>query len=109
MTGSLHLYGTLTTVLGSHQNWLDVRHLKTLAWMMVGLIESGLISLTEWAPYVHSRAKYAQSIVRRFRRWLENERIKEHQLYGPLIRQALAEWGQHKLYLVLDTSLLWGK
>ena len=109
MTGSLHLYSTLTTVLGSYQNWLDVRHLKTLAWMMVGLIESGLISLTEWAPYVHSRAKYAQSIVRRFRRWLENDRIKEHQLYGPLIQQALAEWGQHKLYLVLDTSLLWGK
>jgi hypothetical protein len=109
MTGSLQLYSTLTTVLGGHQNWLDVRHLKTLAWMMVGLIESGLISLTEWVPYIHSRAKFAQSTVRRFRRWLDNDRIEEHKLYGPLIQQALAEWGQNTLYLALDTSMLWGK
>ena len=109
MTGTLQLYSTLTTVLGSHQNWLDARHLKTLAWMMVGLIESGLISLTEWAPYVHSRAQIAQSTVRRFRRWLDNDRIEEHKLYGPLVQQALVEWGQHKLYLALDTSMLWGQ
>lgn len=109
MTGSWQLYSTLTTVLSGHQNWLDVRHLKTLAWMMVGLIESGLISLTEWTPYVHSRAKYAQSTVRRFRRWLDNDRIEEHKLYGPLIQQALAEWGENALYLALDTSMLWGK
>ena len=109
MTGTLQLYSTLTTVLGGHQNWLDVRHLKTLAWMMVGLIESGLISLTEWVPYVHSRATYAQSSVRRFRGWLDIDRIEEHKLYGPLVQQALAEWGQHKLYLALDTSMLWGQ
>ena len=109
MENTLRLYSTLVVVLSSHQNWLDVRHLKTLAWMMVGLLESGLISLTEWAPYVHSRAKYAQSTVRRFRRWLDNGRIKEHKLYGPLIRQALAEWGSSKLYLALDTSMLWNQ
>jgi len=109
MENTPRLYSTLVVVLGHHQNWLDVRHLKTLAWMMVGLIETGLISLTEWAPYVHSRAEYAQSTVRRFRRWLDNGRIKEHSLYGPLIREALLEWGQTKLYLALDTSMLWGK
>ena len=32
-----------------------------------------------------------------------------HSLYGPLIQQALAEWGERKLYLALDTSMLWGK
>ena len=75
--------------------------------MMVGLIPSGKISLTAWVPYVHSRAVYAQSTVRRFARWLENERIDVHALYGPLIQQALAEWGNHVLYLALDTSTLW--
>ena len=34
---------------------------------------------------MHSRAVYAQSTVRRFARWLENERIAVHALYGPLI------------------------
>lgn len=107
MENTPRLYNTLIDVLSQHRNWLDRRHMKTLAWMMVGLIESGLISLTGWAPYVVSRAEYAQSTVRRFDRWLDNERIEVHALYGPLIQQALAEWGEATLYLALDTTLLW--
>ena len=41
-----HLYDTLVLVLSQHAKWVDQRHLKTLAWMMVGLIQSGWISLT---------------------------------------------------------------
>jgi hypothetical protein len=103
MENPLRLYHTLVHVLCKHRNWLDVRHLKTLAWMMTGLIQSSKISLTAWAPYVHGRAVYAQSTVRRFMRWLNNPRIEVHSLYGPLIQQALAEWGRCKLYLALDT------
>jgi len=40
-------------------------------------------------------------------RWLDNTRIDVHPLSGPLIQQALAEWGTNVLYLALDTSLLW--
>jgi hypothetical protein len=97
----------MVEVLSQHRKWLDVRHVRTLAWMMVGLIQSGLISLTAWAPYVDSRAKYAQSTVRRFRRWLDNQNIEVLHLYGPLIRQAISEWGENTLYLALDTSMLW--
>ena len=107
MEGTPRLYETLVQVLSQHQNWVDLRHLKTLAWMLVGLIPSGKISLTAWVPYVHSRAVYAQSRVRRFARWLENDRIDVHALYGPLMQQALAEWGNQLLYLALDTSTLW--
>jgi len=107
MEGTPRLYDTLVQILSQHQNWVDLRHLKTLAWMIVGLLQSGKIGLTAWAPYVHSRAVYAQSSVRRFARWLENERIAVHALYGPLMQQALAEWGSHLLYLALDTSTLW--
>jgi DDE family transposase len=107
MGGTPHLYDTLVQVLSQHQNWLDLRHLKTLAWMIVGLMQSGQIGLTAWAPYVHSRAVYAQSRVRRFARWLENHRIDVHALYGPLMQQALTEWGSNLLYLALDTSTLW--
>ena len=60
MENTPRLYDTLVLVLSQHRNWLDIRHLKTLAWMMVGLIESQVISLTKWVPYVHSRAQYAQ-------------------------------------------------
>jgi hypothetical protein len=46
MEGTPRLYHTLVQVLSQHENWLDRRHLKTLAWMVVGLIQSGPISLT---------------------------------------------------------------
>ena len=38
MESTPRLYDTLVDVLGQHQNWLDLRHLKTLAWMTVGLM-----------------------------------------------------------------------
>ena len=79
------LYETLLRVLGQHANWLDLRHRKTLAWMMVGLICSKTVSLGAWTPFVVSPAQYAQSLVRRFRRWLDNNRITVEPLYGPLI------------------------
>jgi hypothetical protein len=44
--------------------------------------------------------------VRRFDRWLPNQRIEGQQVYGRLIQQAVAEWGTHALYLALDTSTL---
>jgi len=75
--------------------------------MMVGLIHSGWINLTAWAPYVVSRAQYAQSTVRRFRRWLDNDKIDALALYGPLIEQALGQWGEPVLSVALDTSMLW--
>jgi Transposase DDE domain len=107
MENTPYLYDTLVHVLRQHRNWLDLRHLKTLAWMMVGLIHSGQIGLCAWAPYVVSRACYSQSTVRRFRRWLDNDRIEVHALYGPLIQQALVGWGDKTLYVALDTSMLW--
>ena len=75
MENTPHLYNTLMQVLGQHPTWVDRRHLQTLAWMMVGLIHAGWISLTAWAPYTVSRAQYAQSTVRRFRRWLDKAKI----------------------------------
>ena len=88
MENAPHLYDTLVLVLCQHTTWVDQRHLTTLAWMMVGLIHSGWIRLTAWAPYVVSRARDAQSTVRRFRHWLDNDKIDVLALYGPLIQHA---------------------
>jgi hypothetical protein len=107
MENTPHLYNTLVQVLSQQATWLDQRHLKSLAWMMVGLMHSGWISLTAWAPYVVGRAQYAQSTVRRFRRWLDNDKIDVLSLYGPCIQQALVGWGEQALYVALDTSMLW--
>lgn len=103
------LYSGLVELWGQAGQWRDVRHLHTLAWMVVGLIEAGCVSLTAWVPFVNGRARYAQSTQRRFARWLQNPRVEAHPLYAPLIRQALTEWGKHRVYLALDTTMLWSR
>ncbi len=109
MKNTPNMYNTLFQILSQHKHWLDIRHLHTLTWMLVGLINSKTISLPEWAPFVDSRAVFAQSTVRRFSRWLHNEKIKTNELYAPIIRDALAKWGKHTLYIALDTSMLWNE
>ena len=107
MESTALLYQTLVQVLGCHSNWLDVRHFKTLAWMINGVILSGKISLGEWAVFVQARAQYPASVIRRFRRFLDNKRIEVHPLYAPLFAQALQGWDHKTVYVALDTSLLW--
>ena len=107
MENTPYLYDTLLGVLGQHAKWFDLRHRKTLAWMMVGLICAKTVSLGAWAPYVVGRAQYAQSLVRRFRRWLDNNRIQVEPLYGPLIEQALVSWMGKRVSVALDTSMWW--
>lgn len=109
MENTPRLYCELVALLGQHGKWRDIRHLYTLLWMVVGLIHSGGVSLTAWVPFVSSRARYAQSTQRRFARWLQNARIEVHCLYAPLIQQAVAAWGNHTLYLALDTTMLWNR
>jgi len=103
------LHSELMELFGQPGQWRDVRHLQTLAWMVVGLIQSGCINLTTWVPFVHGRARYAQSTQRRFARWLGNPRVEVHELYAPLIEHALPEWGKPTLYLALDTSMVWNQ
>jgi Transposase DDE domain len=109
MEKSPRLYRELRELLSQPGHWHDVRHVQTFAWMVSGLIQAECVNLTTWVPFVQSRAQYAQSTQRRFRRWLGNRRIEVAPLYGPLIEQALQEWGKHTLYLALDTSLLWNQ
>jgi hypothetical protein len=107
MENTPYLSDTLLGVLGQHAKWFDLRHRKPLAWMMGGLMCAKTVSLGAWAPYVVGRAQYAQSLVRRFRRWLDNKRIQVEPLYGPLSEQALVSWMGKRVYVALDTSLLW--
>ena len=87
----------------------DARHLSTLCWMVCGLLGSGWIALDEWVPFMAGRAVYAQSTVRRFRRWLSNPRVDALRLYAGLVRGALAGQSDKRLYVALDTTVLWNQ
>lgn len=101
------LYHQLCDLLGQSSEWADQRHLKTLIWMVIGLICSECINLTKWRIYVRTRAKFAQSHQRRFSRWLHNSRINVQRLYSPLIASALRNWGESEITLIEDTTMLW--
>jgi hypothetical protein len=46
-------------------------------------------------------------MVRRFRRWLDNDQLDGVSLYGPFMAPALAEWDTQGLYVALDPSMWW--
>ena len=48
-----------------------------------------------------------RSTVRQFTRWLKHKRVAVPALDGPLLQQALAEGGEPRGYLALDTSMFW--
>jgi hypothetical protein len=87
--------------------WQDARHLQTLCWMMIGMIQSQNVHLNGFGLYVKSRAQVAQSHQRRFRRWLSNRRIDAVAAHQALTRQALSQWQSERLYLSLDTTVVW--
>lgn len=109
MSNSTHLYGQLLGFLRQYSLASDLRHLKALGWMVSGLICSGQLSLSAWEPYVPSRATKAQSVERRWQRFLVNGRIRVTALYVPLVLAALSGWKGHRLYLALDTTVLWDR
>ena len=101
------LYDQLHELLGQSMCWADQRHLKTLVWMVIGLVCSECINLTKWGIYIRTRAKFAQSHQRRFSRWLHNPRINVQRLYSKLIQNAIADWAEPSLTVIEDTSMLW--
>lgn len=100
------LYETLLNLL-QHAPWRDRRPLLTLAWMVMGLLSSGWIALSEWTPFVVGRALLAQSTERRFGRWLSNPRIDVLHLYAALPRPVLGDCPDRRLLVVLDTTVPW--
>ncbi|MEM8831991.1 MAG: transposase [Cyanobacteria bacterium P01_G01_bin.19] len=109
MSRSTLLYHQLLSLLSQYSKYRDFRHLKALAWMINALICSSKINLSEWESYVISRANQAQSIERRWQRFVHNNRIKVKSLYIPLVMAAISNGCKQRLYLALDTTVLWNR
>lgn len=108
MAPTSRLYHALNEYLSQCQDlWCDVRHLQTLCWMIIGILQSQSVHLNGFGVHVVSRATYAQSHQRRFRRWLSNRRIDTAAVHHMLMAQALSAWGKNRIYLSLDTTMVW--
>lgn len=101
------LFKNLTQFLGETGiRFPDLRLTLTFVWAVVGLLLSESIHLNQWALFRPGAAK-AASKERQLSRWLHNERIRPLLVYRPLIKQVLTAWEGQKLYLALDTTVLW--
>jgi len=108
MAPTSRLYHALHDYLSQCQDlWRDVRHLQTLCWMIIGILQSQNVHLNGFGVHVVSRATYAQSHQRRFRRWFSNRRIDVTGVHQALIAQSLCQWGKNRIYLSLDTTMVW--
>jgi predicted P-loop ATPase len=60
MSPTSRLYDALSQYLSQCEiQWQDARRLKTLCWMMLGMIESQNVHLNGFGVYVISRAQVA--------------------------------------------------
>jgi Transposase DDE domain len=103
------LHSQIFQLLRQYSHAVDRRHLKALAWMCTALILSESLTLSKWEPYVQSKAKQAQSYERRWQRFLDNTAISVEKRYLPLVLVALSNWHGSRLYLALDTTVLWDR
>ena len=109
MKNSTPLYSALFDRFRQDIDYGDLRLLKTLTWMVVALLSCQKINLTCWEPFVSSFAQQAQSYQRRWHRFLNNARVDVAPFYIPLVLKALREWNSPRLYLALDTTMLWNR
>ena len=109
MTQHPPLYNQLMQYLRQYSHYSDKRHLITLSWMVMGVLLSQSLHLTEWEPFVQSRATKAQSYQKRWSRFLKNQKVEVEKIYLPLVMAAINNWTKGRLYIALDTTMLWNK
>lgn len=109
MTNHITLFSKLMKfVHDSGMKFHDLRAALTFGWALVGLLLSKATYLSQWALYRPGPAK-AASKERQFSRWLHNDKIRPMLLYPTLVKHALKEWTGDRLFLALDTSMLWNR
>jgi hypothetical protein len=103
------IHNQILTFLRQYSFFTDLRHVKTLAVMVAALLSSQKLTLSEWEPHIPGQALQAQSYERRWQRFFSNPKINVEQLYVPLVLAALSKYKRRRLYLAIDTTVLWDR
>jgi hypothetical protein len=93
-----------TTLRVAHPT-LRITQLSNWIWIVVGLIQSQSVHLSQLALYLPSEAKAAGRIAQ-VRRWLANPRVDVTVLYEPLIQAVLDAWAGKPVFIILDGCLV---
>ena len=84
---------------------LDRRNFITFVWMVIASILSQSVALGSWDTHLPFNVN-AASTIRRFSRWLHNNKIDTERIYDSIICAALRNWVGDRIILALDTTML---
>ena len=101
MSSNDALYIRLFEKLRKFHSDEHLRRIKNWAWIVVGLIQSHSVHLSEIAQHIPSEAE-APGRIAQVRRWLANQHVKVAEFYRPLITQAIQSWHGKDVFLILD-------
>lgn len=107
MGSSLGLYNELFRFLRAVHPEPHVTRVSNWVWIVVGMILSHSVQLSQIAQHIPSEAQAAGRIMQ-IRRWLSNPFIKPVRFYRPLIRRVLSHWVDQDVFIVLDSTTLNG-
>jgi hypothetical protein len=103
MGSSQGLYNGLFTFLRAVHSEPHVTRIQNWVWIMVGMIQSHSVHLSQIAQYIPSEAQAAGRIAQ-IRRWLSNRFVDPIAFYRPLIKQVLAHWVNQHAFIILDST-----
>jgi len=101
MSSSFTLYTRLFECIRVFHPNIHVKRISNWVWVVVGLIQSQSVHLSEIAQHIPSDAKAAGRIAQ-VRRWLANPFVQATQFYEPLIAQVLQAWQGRAVFIILD-------
>jgi hypothetical protein len=101
MSSSQEVYTQIATKLESIHPGLHWRRLANWIWIIVGLVQSQSVHLSQIALHIPGPAEEAGRIAR-IRRWLANQAIQPRELYDPIIGKVLGAWRGREVTIILD-------
>jgi hypothetical protein len=107
MGSSQEIYNRIEGKLESLIEYDDVRHLKNLIWVVVGIIQQESVNLSKIAQSIPG-ATTAQSRVTKIRRWLMNEQIDAWQYYQMILARVLKNWRDKDIKVIVDGVSVFG-
>jgi len=108
MSSSQALYSQVHTKLASFHPTLHLKRLAVWVWVVVGLIQSQSVHLSEIANHIPGEAEAAGRVMR-IRRWLGSKWIVSRALYTPIISAVLQPWVGREVIIMLDGCFIRNK
>jgi hypothetical protein len=103
MSDKSKVYFKIWRTLKGLMSQIDSKHIIVLTMMITGIVLSKKTQLSEMSCHIAQQAK-PESIVKRFHRFVKNDRVDVQAYYLPFVQAILNHLSGQTLYLAMDAS-----